>query len=197
MGALAVAATQCSDHPQERPLSSDGAPRPTYSGGTMAKDAYLQIEGIKGESQDDKHKDWIEVSNVSWNVHQPRAAAGSATGGHTSGRCELSELTFSKLADLSSPVLQERCAMGKTIPKARFEFMRADGNGAPICYYTVDLENVMISSVTPNSGAGGILMEQVHLAYSKIKWRYTQQKIGGGAGGSTAGGWDAACNKCA
>jgi type VI secretion system secreted protein Hcp len=27
----------------------------------MAIDVYLQIDGIKGESQDDKHKDWIEV----------------------------------------------------------------------------------------------------------------------------------------
>jgi type VI secretion system secreted protein Hcp len=27
----------------------------------MANDVYLQIEGIKGESLDDKHKDWIEV----------------------------------------------------------------------------------------------------------------------------------------
>jgi type VI secretion system secreted protein Hcp len=25
----------------------------------MAIDAYLQIEGIKGESMDDKHKEWI------------------------------------------------------------------------------------------------------------------------------------------
>lgn len=24
-------------------------------------DAYLQIDGIKGESADDRHKDWIEV----------------------------------------------------------------------------------------------------------------------------------------
>ena len=30
----------------------------------MAIDAYLQIDGIKGESTDDKHKDWIEVSHV-------------------------------------------------------------------------------------------------------------------------------------
>jgi type VI secretion system secreted protein Hcp len=26
----------------------------------MAIDAYLQIEGIKGESADDKHREWIE-----------------------------------------------------------------------------------------------------------------------------------------
>ncbi len=30
----------------------------------MAIDAYLQIDGINGESTDDKHKDWIEVSHV-------------------------------------------------------------------------------------------------------------------------------------
>lgn len=27
----------------------------------MAIDVYLHIDGIKGESQDDKHKDWIEI----------------------------------------------------------------------------------------------------------------------------------------
>jgi type VI secretion system secreted protein Hcp len=61
--------------------------------------------------------------------------------------------------------------MGKTIPKAKIEFMRADGNGAPINYYTVELENVMIAGVTPNSGDGGTINEQVHLAYSKMKWK--------------------------
>ena len=30
----------------------------------MAIDVYLQIDGIKGESQDDKHKDWIELTSV-------------------------------------------------------------------------------------------------------------------------------------
>jgi len=161
----------------------------------MALDAYLQIEGIKGESTDSKHKDWIEVAEVSWNVHQPRATTVSTAGGHTSGRASLSDLSFKKLADLSSPILQQTCAMGKTIPKVKFEFMRADGNGNPINYYTVELENVMISGVNPNSGDGGTITEQVHLAYSKIKWMYTQQKISGGTGGNTSGGWDAAANK--
>jgi type VI secretion system secreted protein Hcp len=30
-----------------------------------------------------------------------------------------------------------------------------------------------------------------------VKWKYTQQKIGGGMGGSTVGGWDLAANKVA
>jgi type VI protein secretion system component Hcp len=28
----------------------------------VAIDVYLQIDGIKGESRDDRHKDWIEVT---------------------------------------------------------------------------------------------------------------------------------------
>ncbi len=163
----------------------------------MALDAYLQIEGIKGESNDDKHKDWIEVSDVTWSVHQPRATAVSTAGGMTNGRAELSNLTFKKVADLASPLLQQTCAMGKTIPKAKFEFMRADGHGQPIRYYEVELENVMISGVNPCSGSNGLVTEQVHLAYSRMKWKYTKQSVKGGTEGSTAGGWDCASNKCA
>lgn len=37
----------------------------------MAIDVYLQIDGIKGESTDDKHKDWIECLSVHWGIVQP------------------------------------------------------------------------------------------------------------------------------
>jgi type VI secretion system secreted protein Hcp len=158
-------------------------------------DAYLQIGDIKGESQDDKHRQWIEVANVAWGVTQPRATAISTAGGHTSGKAEVHEVVFDKLADIASPVLFQTCAMGKTIPKAKLEFFRADGDGARVKYFEIELENVMISNVTPNSGNGGIITEKVHLASSKFKCTYTQQKISGGAGGSTAGGWDSASNK--
>lgn len=40
----------------------------------MAIDVYLQIEGIKGESQDSAHRGWIECTEVHWSVVQPRSA---------------------------------------------------------------------------------------------------------------------------
>lgn len=161
----------------------------------MALDAYLQISDIKGESTDDKHKGWIEVAHVDWSVNQQRAASVSTAGGHTNGKAELSEIGFTKLADLSSPILFQHCATGKTLPKAIFEFYRADGDGKPICYMKLELENLMISSFHANSGEGGTLSESVHIAYAKIKATYTQQKVAGGVGGSTVGGWDASSNK--
>jgi type VI secretion system secreted protein Hcp len=72
----------------------------------MAIDAYLQIDGIKGESTDEKHKNWIEVSKVVGSIHQPRAASVSTAGGHTSERADLSNITLEKLADLASPILR-------------------------------------------------------------------------------------------
>jgi len=163
----------------------------------MALDVYRQIDGIKGESADDKHKDWIEVSGVTWSVYQPRATTVSTAGGLTTGRAELSNLSFKKLADIASPILQQTCATGKTIPKARIEFLRADGDGKPITYYTVELENVLICSVTPDCGESGILTEHIQLAYAKMKWKYAKQGIGGGSIGNTSGGWDCSANKCA
>jgi type VI secretion system secreted protein Hcp len=161
----------------------------------MAIDVYLQIDGIKGESQDERHKDWIECTSVNWGIIQPKSATASTGGGHTAERAELREITFNKIADLASPILMQTCAMGKTIPKAKFEFMRADGQGVPIKYFEIELENVLIGEIHPAIESGTFLGENVGLKFSKVKWKYTQQKIAGGVGGSTVGGWDLAANK--
>lgn len=162
----------------------------------MAIDVYLQIDGIKGESQDSTHQGWIEISSAHWGVIQPRSSTASTGGGHTAERCEHRTLTLSKLSDLSSPVLMQHCSMGKTIPKAKLEMMRADGQGKPVRYYEVELENVMIASMEQLVSEGCILSDSIGLRFSKVKWKYTQQKIGGGIGGNTSGGWDLACSKC-
>ncbi|MBP1202845.1 type VI secretion system secreted protein Hcp [Duganella sp. 1411] len=163
----------------------------------MAIDVYLQIDGIKGESADSVHKDWIECKSVQWEVLQPKSATASSAGGHTAERTEHKDIVISKLADLSTPLLLQTCSSGKTIPKAKFEFLRADGQGERIKYFEIELENVLISSVAPQVQPGDILSESVSIKYSKVKWKYTQQKVGGGSGGNTSGGWDLSANKTA
>lgn len=162
----------------------------------MASDAYLQIEGIKGESADSAHIGWIELTSAHWGVIQPRSATLSTSGGHTAGHCEHRTLTLSKLVDIASPVLMQHCSMGKTVPKAKLEFMRADGDGKPVKFYQVELENLMLSHMDQVMHDGGQLHDEIGLCFSKVKWTYTQQKIAGGACGNSSGGWDLAAKKC-
>lgn len=163
----------------------------------MACDVYLQFDGIKGESTDSMHPGWIEITSAHWGVTQPKSATASTGGGHTAERCEHRTLSLSKLADLSSPLLMQACSMGKTIPKAKLEFMRADGDGRPVKYYEIELENVLIASIEQMVSEGSIVHDSVGLRFSQVRWKYTQQRIGGGIDGNTAGGWCLATNRCA
>ena len=139
----------------------------------MATDVYLQIDGIKVQSQDSLHQGWIEVTSAQWGVVQPRSATASTGGGHTAEPCEHRTLALSKLADLSSPLHMQTCSMGKTIPKAKLEFMRADGDGQRVKYYEVELENVIIANVEQMIHSGSILHDEISLRFSKVKWKYT------------------------
>jgi type VI secretion system secreted protein Hcp len=161
----------------------------------MAIDVYLHIDGIKGESADDRHKDWIECKSVSWAVEQPRSATSSTGGGHTAERCEHRDVVITKLADLASPILLQTCAAGRTIPKAKLEFMRADAQGERVKYFEIELDNVLIGAVSPSVSEGDILTEEVGMKFSKVRWKYTKQRISGGVGGNTSGGWDLAANR--
>lgn len=161
----------------------------------MAIDVYLQIDGIKGESSDSAHTGWIEVTSAQLGVTQPKSATSSTAGGHTAERCEHSSIALTKLADLSTPILMQTCSAGRTIPKARLEFMRADSQGERLKYYEIELENVIVSSIHQLVHEGDVLHDNFALKYSKIKWKYTQQKISGGAGGNTSGGWDLSNNR--
>lgn len=102
-----------------------------------AFDAYLQIDGIKGESQDDRHKDWIEASSFSWGV-TPRPSTAAATG-----KVEPHDFQITKLIDKASPVLQRAALTGTPIPHATLEV-----NGQRHL-----LEDVVIKSIHPTKAS--------------------------------------------
>ena len=135
------------------------------------KDIYVKFgsPAINGESQDKDHKDWVEVSSWQHSIVQPRSATASTAGGHTAERCEHSELAITKLADLASPVLLQTCSSGKTIPKAKLEFMRADGQGERVKYFEIELENVLIGSIQPGVAEGDFMASRVDSASFQLR----------------------------
>lgn len=164
----------------------------------MASDSYLQIDGLKGESIDSAHKDWIEILSFSHGISQPASATATSAGGGTSGRSKHEDFVITKYVDLASPKLYEMCSSGKHISKVTIELMRASG-GSPVKYLAIEMDQVVISSVTASGNHGSDLpTESVSFNYGVIKWTYTQQKRADGSkGGNVTGGWSLVENKTA
>lgn len=159
----------------------------------MATDIYLYIEGIKGESRDAGHQGWLECDAVDWGVHQPASAIASSTG-RTLGRSHHNTIAIARQSDVATPILLQACCMGRTMPRATIEFMRADG-GTPLKYFVLELEHVLVCEVAPGVSEGQPMREYLALAFAKVRWNYAQQSLAGGMLGHTVGGWDLASNK--
>lgn len=160
----------------------------------MAFDAFLKIEGIDGESTDDKHQKWIEILSYAHGVTQPVSGV-SATGGRTGGRADFADFSLTKTVDNATPDLNIYCAKGQHIPKVELELCLATGDKHTFLKYT--LEDVIISSVSPSGASGGSdkPMEALSFAYGKIKWEYTPIDHTGKAGSTTGRTWNLETNK--
>jgi type VI secretion system secreted protein Hcp len=69
----------------------------------MAFDAFLYIDSIKGESNDYRHKGWIEVLKYGLGKRQRIVKAPSSCGGACAGRADFLNLVFKKEIDASTP----------------------------------------------------------------------------------------------
>jgi type VI secretion system secreted protein Hcp len=160
----------------------------------MATDAFLKIDGIPGESSDEKHKDWIEILSYNHGMSQP-ASAASGTGGRTAQRVSMSDFSVMKVLDKASPHLAQACCDGRHIKEVKVELCEAAGDKHTYMVYT--MENVIISSLQPGGSQGGDKpMESLTFNFGKIKWEYTPTGHDGKPGSKVGPlGWNLEENK--
>jgi type VI secretion system secreted protein Hcp len=146
----------------------------------MPSDYLLEVDGIKGESQDAKHKETIEIESFSWGASHPGSFA-SGTGGAT-GKVNFQDLHFTTLVNKSSPNLALACATGKHIDKAMLYVRKATGDGGQQEYYTITLEHVLVSSYqsSAHTGANSLPQDNFALNFAKVKFEYKPQNDKGG-----------------
>jgi len=161
----------------------------------MASDYLLEIEGIKGESQDSKHKDTIEIDSFSLGLSHPGSFA-SGTGGST-GRSSFQDIHFTTRVNKASPTVALSCATGKHIGKATLYVRKATGPSGQQDYYKVELTDVLISSYQSggHSGDDSIPVDQFSLNFAKIEFVYKPQTDKGALGPDITMKYDVAAQK--
>lgn len=160
----------------------------------MAADNFLQIDGIKGESTDEKHKEWIEILSYNFGVSQMASAASpSATSASAGHRADFQDLSIVKMMDKASPMLVKACAKGDPIKEVKLELCRATGNKS--VYMEYKLTKVIVSSVSVGGGGGSEPTESVTFNFGKIELTYTPFDRDGKAMGKVPAGWDLTKNE--
>lgn len=152
-------------------------------------DAFLKIEGIEGESTDDKHTGWIEIKSCDHRLSQKVSATASSVGGASAERATFQDLRLTKQLDKASPKLALACADGTHIGNVTIEFCRAGTEKIKFMEYK--LTNCIISDYHMIADGRDFPLEGISINYGKIEWAYVQQKrAGGSAAGNVASGWD-------
>ena len=157
-----------------------------------AVDYFLRIEGIDGESTDDKHKDEIDV--LSWSWGETNVGTHSGRGGGGAGKVQMQDFNFVMSCNKATPKLMLACAAGQHIPKAVLACRKAGGEQQE--YLKITFSDLLISSYQMGGSSGDVVpVDQVSLNYSKIEFEYKPQKETGELGSPIKAGWDVKANK--
>ena len=140
-------------------------------------DMFLKIESarqgpIKGEAQDENHKDEIDVSDWSWGMQ----AKTTLSGGGDSPKATLNELSIVKQVDSASTGLMAAMRNNDLIKKAVLTVRKAGGD--PHEYFKITIEKGRITSLdvdTSSFVSSGYLSEKLSLAFQKISVEYVPQ----------------------
>jgi type VI secretion system secreted protein Hcp len=152
---------------------------------------FIKIEGIKGESNDVKHKDEIDVLAWAWGMSQSAAAMHS---GGTAGKISFKNLTITKRIDSASSALMLACSSGKHIKEAMLTLQKPGGRTADFVRLT--LNDLIVSSLdNASSGSDEVITEQVSLDFSKVQFEYFRQKPDGSLEPVSPFKWDLRSNK--
>jgi type VI secretion system secreted protein Hcp len=156
-------------------------------------DFFLNIEGIKGESIDKKHKDSMQIE--SWSFGATNSGSAGIGTGSGSGKVSMQDFHFTIQNGKASPGLFLACAQGDHKKEATLTCRKAAGS-TQVEYLVIKFKELVISSFQTGASNGGssLPMEQISFNFTKVEFEYKEQKADGSAGGSIKTGYDVKAN---
>src|ERR1700742_1457699 len=109
---------------------------------------YMNIDGIKGEVTEGKHKDWIELESCQYGVHRPITTAVGRGKQREASSPTVSEIVVTKFMDGASHGIFKWSIGGAEGKTVKIDLTAAGGGDAPHIYYQFELTNTLVSSFT-------------------------------------------------
>ncbi len=158
---------------------------------SAAVDIFMRADDIKGDSVDNTFRGQIDLMSVQLGEKQS-AVVGSAGVG--AGKAQFEDLTITKSADRSSPILAGMVASGKVIRNVVISVRKA--GATPIVVSEFTLTNAIVSGYTYSASTGAALgTETITLRFAQIRIAYTPTNATGGKEAPVVTGWDIVQNK--
>jgi type VI secretion system secreted protein Hcp len=164
---------------------SDTGSLGSQAGGPSA-DIFLKLDGIPGESTDDKHKGEIDIEAFTFNAKRAGAAGG--------GKVKFAPFRFVKVYDASSPKLFQAAASGRHIKSATLTFRRS-GDAADVEFLTYKLSDIVVSAYQQGGAnvdqrALGSLEDEIGLSPAKVQVTEKTATATGQSGPAVTASWD-------
>ncbi len=139
-----------------------------------AVDMFLKIDGVTGESTDDKHKNEMDV--LAWSWGQSTGTARTARG--TVPAACIQDLNVTKYIDSASPELIRNSLVGEVAPTAVLVVRK--GGTRPVDFLTLTMRNLtVVAYQTGGSGGEDRLTENVVLHFESMQGTYLKQNSDG------------------
>jgi type VI secretion system secreted protein Hcp len=160
--------------------SNNSFSTPSQAGGPNA-DMFLKLDGIAGDSTDDKHKSEINLESFAFAVGRGGDGTGSAAGvagAASTPKGRLQTLRVDKVYDAASPKLFRAAASGQHIKTAVLTFRRSSDDNIEFLTYT--MRDIQVTSYDQGGKDGddrdlGSLEEEVGLTAAKV--HVTEQTV--------------------
>jgi type VI secretion system secreted protein Hcp len=132
-----------------------------------AVDYFLKLDGITGESTDDKHKGEINLDTFSWGLSQSARATGG--GGAATGKVQFQDFHFTMPVNTASPQLFAATATGRHLKSAILVGRKAGGDPTSANEFLKYSFTDVLLSAYGEDGTPALLEDRAAFRYASVR----------------------------
>lgn len=151
---------------------------------------FLKIDDIKGESVNEQHKGWIEITSMSLGFSNPVAIGPD---GPQPGKVSFSDFVWTQPVDAAVPPLFSALATGLPLNKVDFH-AQVVGARKPENVFQLQFEKAGMSSMSISGGSGSMPYVSASLTFAKLTMTYIPMRADGTFAKPVIASWDLTTN---